>query len=136
MVGKDMVEGLLSYDPETGKLYWKVSPKHSHVKAGSEAGSLSSSHGYVQIQIAGRLYQAHRIAHLLMTGHWPERDPEHENRIRSDNRWENIKDLATKSQNQGNKGLNVNNNSGFKGVAWDVQRQKWISYIKISAKNV
>jgi len=62
-------------------------------RAGAEVGS-SDKDGYLNVMLDGKVYKAHRLAHLLMTGHWPERNPEHENRIKSDNRWENIKDLA------------------------------------------
>jgi hypothetical protein len=88
----ERVDSLLRYVPLTGLFYWKISPWR-HVKAGDEAGSLDFNR-YITIGIDRKKYQAHRIAHLLMTGHWPIGNPEHENQIRSDNRWENIKDLA------------------------------------------
>jgi hypothetical protein len=64
-----------------------------------------------------------------MTGHWPEGNPEHENRIKSDNRWSNIKDLATKRENGGNRGPQLNNTSGLKGVSWNRRAKKWQAQI-------
>jgi len=125
MTGFDRVHELLSYDPETGILRWRVDV--SNVKAGSEAGCLAN--GYVQIRIDGNLYYAHRIAHLLMIGHWPEGNPEHENRIRHDNRWVNIRDLGTQHENNGNHGLSSHNTSGLKGVCWHKAGRKWMAHI-------
>ena len=84
----ERVDGLLRYVPLTGIFYWKVSLTHS-IKVGDEAGS-PDKNGYILIKIDGKLYRAHRIAHLLMTGHWPEGEPDHENRNPSDNSWINI----------------------------------------------
>jgi len=127
MLSFDQADSLLSYDPETGILRWKVSPSR-RAKVGSEAGYLSK--GYIQIKVDGGIYFAHRIAHLLMTGHWPEGNPEHENRIGTDNRWENIKDLVfSQVENGGNRNLNRNSTSGLKGVCWDKLKNKWRSSI-------
>jgi hypothetical protein len=108
-----------------------------HVKMGDEAGTLDRSTGYIHIKINGKIYQAHRIAHLLMTGQWPEGNPEHENRIRHDNRWSNIKDIApTQSENGGNRSLSNTNNSGMKGVCWHKQAKKWMSYIGVEGRDI
>ncbi|YP_008239755.1 HNH endonuclease [Salmonella phage Jersey] len=42
---------LFDYDPDTGKLYWKISPSDK-VKAGQEAGS-NDVHGYTQVKVLG-----------------------------------------------------------------------------------
>jgi hypothetical protein len=127
----ERVDALLSYDPETGILRWKVSRQGRGCRAGAEVGS-SDKDGYLNVMLDGKVYKAHRLAHLLMTGHWPERNPEHENRIKSDNRWENIKDLArNQSENMGNQGPHMNNTSGLKGVSWDKQKRKWMSRIRV-----
>jgi hypothetical protein len=53
------VDFLLSYDPETGKFFWRVS--RYKVKAGSEAGYLNRSKGYIEIKIDGKSYYAHQV---------------------------------------------------------------------------
>ena len=50
-----------------------------------------------------------------MTGEWPSTIVDHKNRIRSDNRWENLR-TATRSENGINSQVKKNNTSGFKGV--------------------
>lgn len=130
----DRVDSLLRYEFLTGKFYWKISRGRT-AKSGSEAGSYSE--GYIVIKIDGKSYKAHRVAHLLMTGSWPDGEPDHENRIRHDNRWENIKDLArNQSENGGNHGLNSNNTSGLKGVCWDTWSSKWMARIKFQWKMI
>jgi hypothetical protein len=126
----ERVNELLRYEPETGKLYWKISRKG--VKgAGSEAGGLNCD-GYITVGIEGKKYYAHRVAHLLVNKVWPDRDPEHENLIKSDNRWENIKDLATGSENMGNRVAYSNNTSGLKGVSWFKRDKKWQVHVGIN----
>lgn len=126
----DTVNSLLRYDPKGGTLYWRVNRGRT-AKEGSLAGHFMKN-GYIQIGIGGKLYYAHRIAHLLMTGQWPERNPEHENRDKLDNVWENIKDLApNQSCNGGNNGLSRHNTSGLKGVCWHSRAKKWMAQIKV-----
>jgi hypothetical protein len=67
---------------------------------GSIAGSLHKD-GYVYIGIDGRLYLAHRLAVLYVTGEWPEQEVDHKNGVRDDNRWRNLRD-ASSAQNRRN----------------------------------
>jgi hypothetical protein len=130
----ERVNELLSYDLETGKLYWKVFPRRG-VKEGSEAGSIDK-YGYLRVGFDGVSYKAHRVAHFLMTGHWPDGNPEHENQTPSDNSWKNIRDIATSSENHGVIGLVGSNTSGLKGVTWDKRYKKWRSQITFRRKYV
>jgi len=58
---------------------------------------------------------------------------DHINGDRLDNRRENLR-VATHSQNAANAGRQRNNKSGFKGVHWRKQNQRWITYIKHNGK--
>jgi len=129
----ERVNSLLRYDPESGLFYWRVHRRS--VRAGSEAGTLLKS-GYIRVGIDGEQYQAHRVAHLLMTGRWPERDPEHGNRIRHDNRWSNICDVATRSENSGNQGFREDSSSGLRGVSWHIGAGKWLAKIMFNGRAV
>ena len=51
-----------------------------------------------------------------------------------DNRRANLR-LATGSQNQHNRGANLHNTSGFKGVTWHKEAQKWQAQVALGGKN-
>ena len=52
-----------------------------------------------------------------------------------DNRKSNLR-VATSSQNQHNRGKQKNNSSGFKGVTFDKERNKWIAQIWFKNKYI
>lgn len=58
---------------------------------------------------------------------------DHENRIKLDNRYENLRP-ATDVQSASNKSKPINNTSGFKGVVWDKERHKWLVSIGVNNK--
>ena len=58
---------------------------------------------------------------------------DHVNRNPLDNRRANLRQ-ATDGQNAQNRTLSPLNTSGFTGVSWDKQHNKWVSYIKINKK--
>lgn len=102
----DIPKGLidsLSYNPETGKLFWNKT-MNGRVLQGSEAGSINSS-GYVTIGYEGVSYQASRVIWALVTGKQPEGLIDHINRDRVDNRFVNLRDVE-EIVNRRNRGLN------------------------------
>lgn len=108
----ELLKSILHYDPDTGIFTWKI--KRKKVFAGDVAGGVRGE-GYHCIQYAGRVYRAHRLAHLYMTGEWPTHLIDHVNGDRLDNRWENLRP-ATRTQNNINCATYSNNKSGLKGV--------------------
>lgn len=126
----DRAKNLLRYDPETGLFYWRVT------KANAVEGSIAGCDkggGRVVIRIDGRLYPAARIAWLIMTGTWPAHLVDHRNLIPSDNRWGNLRE-ATPGQNNANCQIRKHNKSGFKGVIWNKQCQRWQARIRKDGK--
>lgn len=95
------LKSILEYSPETG-VFTRLVDFASNARKGLPTGNIQSS-GYVQISIKSRWYVAHRLAWFWMTGEWPPAEIDHINRIRSDNRWANLRP-ATRSQNMMNKG--------------------------------
>lgn len=123
---------LLDYDPATGVFTRRVSRRS--FKAGSLAGCHDSD-GYIVITIYNRLYKAHRLAWLWMTGEWPHESIDHRNGIRDDNRWCNIRQ-ATKSENCHNIAISSRNTSGYIGVAFHKSSGRWRALIGLNGKQV
>lgn len=116
---------LLHYDPVTGIFTWRIT--RGGQPEGSRAGAVTSS-GYLQISIDYKLYKAHRLAVLYMTGAWPKEMVDHEKGDRSDNRWERIRE-ATRSQNGANS--RARTSRGVKGV-YAIQGGKFRAQIRVS----
>lgn len=144
---QEYLKECLTYDPETGIFTWNIRPlshfkKESIYKAWNtnysrkEAGNINSDSGYRQIRIDNKkLYMAHRLAFLYMEGYFPENEVDHMDRVRSNNKWDNLREVSSKCNHQ-NCSLAKNNNSGICGVYWHKGRGKWRSYIVFSNKQV
>lgn len=121
---------VLNYDPHTGNFIWLITKKGA--KFGHAAGSYNDA-GYWMVKIDQRIYRAHRLAWLYMTGLWPKDQIDHINGIRDDNRWCNLRE-ATRSENHQNLAISKRNTSGFIGVSWHKPTQKWVAHIKVAGR--
>ena len=120
---------LLHYDPETGDFKWRF------LRGGVREGKCGRVNhwGYREICVDKKLYRAHRLAFLYMTGEFPTKDVDHINRNKGDNRWRNLREV-TMSQNMCNVPLKPSNTTGFIGVVWDKDRNKWRAQIRVNGK--
>lgn len=100
---QDELKKVLSYDPCTGIF----------TRKGRPTGRVNK--GYVQISIKSRLYSAHRLAWLYMTGEWPALEIDHRDGNALNNSWSNLR-LATRGQNCQNCKVRKDNSTGAKGV--------------------
>jgi len=73
------------------------------------------------------------IANFVMNDYTNEYD--HRDRNIFNNQKDNLR-IATKNQNQWNKGIQANNTSGYKGVYWRSDRNKWRAEIKYYNSNI
>lgn len=131
MITQKRVQEVLSYNPDTGIFIWIIQGKG--ITKGTRAGTINHKSYYRYIQIDRILYRAQRLAWLYVTGEYPSLDVDHKNKVRDDNRWENLR-LATRSQNMANGSLRRDNSSGYKGVHWVAKRNKWLAYIRVNGK--
>jgi len=69
---------------------------------GQEAGTKHKSNGYYYIGINKTIYARSRLAWFYVHGVWPKNEIDHRNRIRDDDRIENLRE-ATHQQNNWNK---------------------------------
>lgn len=89
--------------------------------------------GYLMVNVKGKQYRAHRLAWLYIKGNWPKNAIDHINGNKLDNRIYNLRE-ATYSQNHMNKKPDKKNKSGFKGVCYVKQREKWNANIYFNGK--
>lgn len=118
---QQILKNILKYDKYTGIFTWLINIKK--IKFGDIAGSITKN-GYTQIMIDGKNYKAHRLAWLYVLGKWPENDIDHKDRNKSNNIWENLRDV-TRSLNMLNTGLRIDNTSGVTGVSYVTSRKMW-----------
>lgn len=110
------VKELLDYDPETGLLTWKVNRRGS-AKAGDVIKTVDGA-GYIQLSVDSKRYLAHRVIWLWNYGYFPENQVDHINRIKTDNRLCNLREVS-RSCNLQNTNLSMRNSTGVKGVSPD-----------------
>lgn len=122
----------LRYDPVTGDFIW-LKWRGSTAKPGSIAGATDSK-GHRQIRFEGRLYLAHRLAWLMVHGRWPNGEIDHINRVRSDNRIENLRECSH-AENSKNSSTYRNNRSGHRGVCFYTKYSKWNAYIRANGRH-
>ena len=137
-IGQELTQArlreVLEYSPESGAFIWKLSMSSTGLK-GSEAGVIASN-GYVKIRVDGRLYLAHRMACLYMTGDWPADLIDHIDGKRSNNAWSNLRN-ANKSENAQNlrKAQSNNKSTGMLGVYRSGKGDRWGAQITINGVN-
>lgn len=119
----------LDYNHDTGKFTWKSQPPYGWVKLGDEAGHECKS-GYINIGLGGKVYLAHRLAHLMYYGYMPV-VVEHINGEKSDNR---IINLKAADYSKVRKKEQINNRSGHRGVWYDEKRRHYQVYIQYKGR--
>jgi hypothetical protein len=124
----------MSYDPYTGVITWRhrddVPACINGRYAGKPAGK-TDAYGYKVIRFNKQTYLAHRLAYLLMEGHWPTAEIDHIDGAKSNNAWKNLR-IASRSENMRNRpGYGA---SGFKGVTHVKSSGKWQAQIFMSGK--
>jgi hypothetical protein len=121
----------LSYNPETGALIRKIkSGKNTRLGICGGIDTL----GYVQVQVLGKMWRAHRLIWLLTYGEMPKFQVDHVNGVRHDNRLSNLRQ-ASNAENMRNRGATSANTSGFKGVTFNKNSGKWMAQIMCNGKN-
>ena len=120
----------------TGDFTWKKRDEDingwNRKYAGKEAGCLSNS-GYRLISINNRLMKGHRLAWLIVYGHWPDGVIDHIDGNPSNNKIDNLR-CVEQSLNMRNQKRNRANKSGFKGVSFFSRDQRWMACIKVDKR--
>lgn len=128
---QSLLKSLLHYDHTTG-VFTNVASRGG-AKIGGIAGTVSGAQGYRRIKINGKLYKAHRLAFLWMTGCFPANHVDHINGQTDDNRWDNLRS-TTSSQNSRNAKRSHKNQSGCTGVYFAATYNYWRAQIRFNGK--
>lgn len=117
-------------DYVNGKLM-KFNQKNGLIK---EIGSPDKD-GYLRFGLDGKIVKIHRFLYEQFHNITLTSDIElnHQNRVRTDNRIDNL-EISNRSYNNQNKEKQINNKSGFKGVWYNKQNKKWRAQININGK--
>lgn len=130
---------------ETGVLTWKRRPL-SHFDTlrgkvtadnnvyGRRAGGINGD-GYRSVEIGHHSYLTSRIIMKLATGVDPAALIDHKNRVRSDDRLENLRE-ATRTQNNCNTKCYASNTCGAKGVTFRKSKSKYIARVQLNGKRI
>lgn len=136
---QETLQRLLDYDPETGVLTWRKRPAEMFTTrraasvwnaryAGKTALAGAHKHGYLQVDINGRKFLAHRVIWKITHGTNPD-NIDHVNGARSDNRISNLRSVS-KLENGRNQCIRSSNTSGANGVHLNKEIGKWVAYIR------
>lgn len=117
----------LLYDTETGLFTWAEN-KGSRAKKGNIAGSIEDD-GYIVIRFNKKLYKAHILAWYMCFEEWPTLDIDHINRVRHDNRLDNLREVTRAINNTNSL---PRNRTGVKGVYSN--GSKYMARITVSGK--
>lgn len=124
---------LVHYDPETGDFTLRVC---THRRKPGARATAKGANGYLKLFLEGRDYSAHRLAWLYMYGEWPKHTVDHINRVRTDNRIANLRDV-TIGQNLTNlRNASTDQGAPMHGAARCTQSSKWRAYIKVNKRQI
>ena len=124
-MNQDTVRSQLHYNPETGELTWRI--YKGKMKPGDRFGS-PTSQGYLRGCLDGKMYLAHRLAFLYMKGYFPVAGLDHDNGVKSDNRWNNLKEANQTVNMQNLRRARVDSSTGLLGVS--PHRGRFVARIK------
>lgn len=133
MVTQEYLKEHFFYQEETG-LFFRKQKKPNSQEIGKPYTKDNGS-GYIKFCVCGSLRYAHRMAWLYVYGEIPEKNIDHINGNRSDNRIANLR-LVNQSENTANSRKSKANTSGRKGVTWRKDINKWSAQIMVNYKHV
>ena len=131
MITQEELQRVVFYNPETGVFVNKV--KRIPCYVGKVLGTKDPK-GYIRIGIHKKTYSAHKLAWLYVYGHFPTKQIDHINGIRNDNRIVNLRDIPPQWNTQNQHKAPKNSKTGFLGVSWSKQKNKFRACITVNGK--
>ena len=125
---------LFDYDPDRGVLIAKVARRDIAV---GDPVMGTNSLGYRQISVDGKQYQAHRLIWLWVTGEWPSQNIDHRDGDRSNNRWNNLRDVCQRVNTENQRtARSTNVSTGLLGAHRRNDTGRFTSRIKHKGKSL
>lgn len=93
---QDKLKSILTYYPDEGVFRWNFN-SNARARKGDVAGTKGD--GYRYITINGFKFAVHQLAFLYMEGYIPA-ETDHKDRIKSNNRWNNLMASSRKHNNR------------------------------------
>ena len=125
MITQELLKKSLHYNPETG-IFTRISGRHANKNVGH-----INSYGYVCIYVHDKIYKAHRLAFLYLTGLFPMCDVDHMDGNPANNAWHNLRDVETIINCQNRRVAQKNaTTSGLLGIS--KQGNKFVARITIN----
>lgn len=132
---QELLKKFLDYNPDTGIFTWKAR-YITNIKVGSIAGGVQGTlpdKGYRVITLLGTNYSAHRLAWLYVYGNFPDKQIDHINHNRDDNRIANLREVSNHT-NMKNKSKYTTNTTGYSGV--EQHGNNWKARIGVNGTKV
>lgn len=130
---QEQVQELFDYDSDNG---WLIRKKDEYGRVVNRpCGIKPNGNGYGSVRINDKMYRTHRVIWLLVHGYMPEREVDHIDRDKMNNRIENLRP-ATPTENSHNHGLQRNNSSGYPGVHFHKHANKYVARITLNGKKI
>lgn len=131
MVTQKRLKEVLYYNKVVGVFEWRK--RGTRMNPGQMAGVSIKDRGYIMIGIDGKRYPAHHLVWLYMTGVWPENQIDHKDGDKTNNLFENLREVKP-YQNSWNSAITKRNTSGVKGITYDKAAKQWRAVITVNGK--
>ena len=131
MITQHRLKELMIYNKDTG-IFTRT--KTLNGTNGLKVGEKIDKKGYAFVTIDKKYYKLHRLAWLYCYGEFPNGQIDHINQIKTDNRIENLRVDKDGCLNQSNKGKRKDCTSGFIGVNYNIDKQKWTARLQFYGK--
>lgn len=122
-------EFLKRFEYRDGELYLRFRKYNKDINL--PAGSYNKR-GYRKVNVNYKTYYVHRIVFLMHHGYLPPILDHIDGNIKN-NKIENLRE-ATQSQNQFNRKIDKDSNTGVKGVKWVEKRKQYLAHVRVNYK--
>lgn len=114
-----------------GVLCWRK--KRGCIAKGAPISGFGDKDGYRLFRLRGHNFTMHRVIWLLSHGDWPQHTIDHINRVKGDNRIENLRDVPQAVNNQ-NRIMPAHRARGCGGVSFETGRNLWRAQLYVGRR--